>query len=178
MDDNEIFKDENVKHFTRLPYEKYSLEISCYKVGEPENHYWDYTRGKVFDKNNNLLLDIKRNYSSFWHLFIEHPNGNDYFLCGRDYHGGYNIFDLTNQKEYAYNPIHEPYKELFCWISAEFNKDSQQLIVEGCYWACPFELVTFDFSNPTNIPLPEISRKDIEEDWEEDDCDDENEDMV
>ena len=143
---------------------KYLLEISTYKVGKPEDHYWSYTRGQVYNiLTNELLFDIKRNYSSFWYLFVEHPNGNDYLLCGRDYHGGYNIFDLTNKKEYEYKPDHSGhYMQCFCWVDAFYNEYDKTLSVEGCYWACPFEKVIFDFSDPTKVPLTELSRQDLD----------------
>lgn len=32
------------------------------------------------------------------------------------------------------------------------------LIVDGCYWACPYELVAFDFSKPMDLPYPELHR--------------------
>jgi hypothetical protein len=169
---DEYFTEENLKPnreeiFTENG--KYFLEIRYYKVGTPEDHYWNFSRGRVFNaKTKELLFDIKRNYSAFWYLFIEHPNGNDYLICGRDYHGGYNIFDLTNKKEYANNPAHEPYRELFCWVDVKFDLDTQTLLVEGCYWACTFEIVTFDFHDPTKLPLTEISRKEVEYEEEED----------
>jgi hypothetical protein len=150
----------------------YSLTICSYKIGTPEDHYWNFTRGLVYDKNDNLIFDIKRNYSHFLYLFIKHPNGNDYLLCSRDYHGGYSVLDLTNKKEYIYTPLNqEKYAAHWCWITPEFNEEEQKLYVSGCYWGAPFEIITFDFSDPTNLPLPELERQ-----WNDDDDDDEDSD--
>ncbi|MHC4478215.1 MAG: hypothetical protein ACYTEL_21465 [Planctomycetota bacterium] len=32
------------------------------------------------------------------------------------------------------------------------------LAVDGCYWACPYDLVFYDFRNPDILPLDEIKR--------------------
>ena len=32
------------------------------------------------------------------------------------------------------------------------------LAVDGCYWACPYEIVFYDFSDPSRLPLPELDR--------------------
>jgi hypothetical protein len=141
----------------------YKLTICSYKIGAPEDHYWNFTRGLVYDKDDNLIFDIKRNYSHFLYLFVKHPNGNDYLLCSRDYHGGYSVLDLTNKKEYTYEPKEKNVAH-WCWIAPDFNAEEKKLYVSGCYWGAPFEIVTFDFSDPTNLPLPEIERQ-----WEYDD---------
>jgi len=149
---------------------KYSLEVSYYKNGILEDHIWNSSRGLVRNEEvGKLLFDIRRGYPAFWHLFVNHLNGNSYLLCGRDYHGGYNILDLTNQIDNEYKPDHSNNKQYFCWTSAEFNKTLQQLEVVGCYWGDIFEKVIFDFSNPSNIPLPEISRSEILNSWEDKD---------
>jgi hypothetical protein len=38
------------------------------------------------------------------------------------------------------------------------SPDGLVLAVDGCYWACPYEIVFFDFANPASLPLPEIDR--------------------
>lgn len=36
------------------------------------------------------------------------------------------------------------------------------IVFDGCYWACPYELVFYDFSNPMNVPYNELSRVDVD----------------
>jgi hypothetical protein len=38
------------------------------------------------------------------------------------------------------------------------SPDGLTLAVEGCYWACPYDLVFYNFSDPTKLPLPELTR--------------------
>ncbi len=145
------------------PCGKYDLEISYYDNGKG---YWDYSRGIATKaKTKEVLADVKRNYGHFWHCWVKHPNGDDYLLCGEDYQG-YTIINLTDKREIVVEPSHEFVS--FCWIGVEFDEENEQLIVEGCYWGSPFEEVIFDFSIPENTPLPEISRRDLDFDDDED----------
>lgn len=46
----------------------------------------------------------------------------------------------------------------FCWANVLPSPDGMTLAVEGCYWACPYDLVFYDFSQPDCLPLPELRR--------------------
>ncbi len=125
---------------------KYKLVIHAYttKAG-----CWNYSRGRVYNTaNNELLADVKRNYHGFPFLFIEnHPNGNDYLVCGEDYQGQ-TIVNL-NTKQVS-NLLDEDADKGwgFCWVTYKFYPESRILAVSGCYWACPYETKLFDFSAP------------------------------
>lgn len=41
-----------------------------------------------------------------------------------------------------------PKGDEFCWADAKLLSDGTTLLVEGCYWACPYEYRLVDFSNP------------------------------
>jgi hypothetical protein len=61
--------------------------------------------------------------------------------------------------------------EYWCWAGPlSFNADTKTLEVHGCYWAAPFDIVTFDFSNPRKLPWKDLEWKD--EPYEEDEEDD------
>ena len=79
---------------------------------------------------------------------------------GEDYQG-YSIINLVNQRLNIYFPD-EGYKGFgFCWsnIVGIYNN---KLIVEGCYWACPYECVVYNITNIEQLPLQEIARFDCE----------------
>lgn len=126
---------------------KYKLSLHAYKTGSGS---WAYTQGKVYSASSDQPLAIvNRNYSSFPHLFIEnHPNGHDYLICGEDYQGQ-TVIELDTGKRVDYFP-EEAFEGFgFCCSSfIEFDRDTQLLLVEGCYWACPYEYRFYDFSDP------------------------------
>jgi hypothetical protein len=165
----EYFKDEYLDSVrVAETFGDYTLQISSYKIGE---HYWNYTKGTVL-KHGEVITEVKRNYSAFPYLFVHHKNGNDYLLCGEDYQG-YTIVNLTTKQTKIYAPGSMLNGAGFCWADIHgYDEDDDTLMVEGCYWACPYEYVTYDFSNPDELPLPEISRVDV--DPPDDDDDDEN----
>ena len=134
----------------------YQLDISRY--GVPGEVCWEYSRGIVTRlADGKVLADVKRNYGQFWHAWVDHPNGNEYLLCGEDYQG-YSVVNLT-QGQYK---VHFPEEGLsgvaFCWAAVYPSPDKLVLAVDGCFWACPYDLVFYDFRTPDVLPYEEIGR--------------------
>jgi hypothetical protein len=119
---------------------------------------WEYSRGIVTNISSGAVIaDVKRNYGHFWHTWVQHPNGSEYLLCGEDYQG-YSVLNLNTGKYQAYFP-EAGYKGVgFCWADVHPSPDGLVLAVDGCYWACPYELVVYDFREPENMPYPELAR--------------------
>jgi len=155
----QFFVPENIKRDSGVvdisPSGKFRIEIHRYATLP---NRWDYSRGLVTDTSSgNLVADIKRNHGHFWHTGVQHPNGNEYLLCGEDYQG-YSTLNLTTGKYQLYFP-EAGYKGFgFCWVQVHPSPDGLVLAVDGCYWACPYELVIFDIHNPENLPYPELAR--------------------
>jgi len=78
-------------------------------------------------------------------------------LCGEDYQG----YSVANLAEASYQ-IHFPDEAYegtgFCWTAAYPSPDKLMLAVEGCIWACPYELVFYDFRTPDALPFRELGR--------------------
>lgn len=154
----QFFDPKNIEGESQIhhsPSKDFSLSIERYKTGE---NTWSYTRGIVTDtKSGKIIADIKRNYSHFWHAWSQHHNGNEYLLCGEDYQGQ-TVVNLTKGTVTNYFP-EEGFKGAgFCWTAAYPSPDSRILAVEGCYWACPYEVVFFDFTDPDHLPYKELKR--------------------
>jgi hypothetical protein len=143
------------------PCGKYRIMVKYYASGQ--DGCWDYSGADVFC-GERLVCKINRNYASFWfHWIIAHPaTGHDYILCGEDYQG-YNVIDLTTGINYAYLPKAVSIGAGWCWIYViDFNSETMQLVVDGCHWACPYERLTLDFSNPAKLPLPILYREELD----------------
>lgn len=137
------------------PCGKYRLDICQYATGP---NRWGYSRGTITRKHDDeILADVKRNYGHFWHAWVQHPNGNDYALCGEDYQG-YSVINLTTEKTNVFFPDDGFKGWGFCWTAVYPSPDNLMLAVDGCYWACPYEIVFVDFRNPEQLPLPELAR--------------------
>ncbi len=137
------------------PSGDYELEMWCYSTGP---NSWRYSQGVVRRiSDHKVIADVKRNYGHFWYAWVEHVNGNEYLLCGEDYQG-YSIVNLTKETYDVFFPESEYKGSGFCWAAVYPSPDGLILAVDGCYWACPYEVVFFDFSDPTKLPLLEVDR--------------------
>lgn len=144
---------------TKIEYSesgKYCLVIHTVKT---KPSCWKYTIGivsNVLEKFQKPIAIIERNYCVFWHCFIEdHPDGNDYLLCGSDYQGQ-TVINLTNGTRIDYLPEEAKQGGGFCWALAEISPDKTHLLVEGCYWAGASDLLVLDFTNPMQLPYTEL----------------------
>lgn len=138
------------------PSGRYRLVISSYKTKEGG---WNYTRGRVYRvQDDHLICDIKRNYSGFHHSFVT-KNGEEWLITGRSYMSQ-TIVNLETGAEYE--PSGEQYNGFaFCWAKAVLSPDGNTLLVDGCYWAAPYEYKFFDFTNPAKgWPELELDSKD------------------
>lgn len=160
----------------RLVLDVYSTKPGC----------WSYSRGRMY-AGEKLVADVKRNYSHFPFAWAEgHANGHDYLLCGEDYQG-YTVVELDTGRRNDLLPESVPksytYKEKdgtektgvvdmypngygFCWAGIHPSPDRRVIAVEGCYWAAPYEVVLYDFSEPMQFPLWELERWEDSEGFE------------
>jgi hypothetical protein len=150
---------ENLIHNTHItstsPSGNLRLDVDQYTQGKS---LWKYSGGIVTDiSHHQVIAEIKRNYGHFWHTWVNHPNGHEYLLFGEDYQG-YSLIDIEKGITHVYLPQAAENGGGFCWIAVYPSSDKLVLAVEGCYWACEYEVVFVDFSNPTVLPYQEIGR--------------------
>jgi hypothetical protein len=156
MDIKQYFKAENEvpnsgeEHTS--PSGRYVLKTSEYNTVEGAG---SVSRGLVYRAADlqTPLFDVQRNYGLFPFCFVEdHPNGHDYMVCGADYQGQ-TILELDTGKKVDYLPEGEKHGVGFCWAKYTASIEKDVLGVEGCFWACPYELRFVDFSEPMNPPF-------------------------
>jgi hypothetical protein len=141
---------------------KYKLVIDYYTT---KKGCWNYSRGRVYDINSDeLIADVKRNYGAFPFSWVDkHTNGHSYLICGADYQGQ-TIIELDTKQRVDYTPSSADSGVGFCWSDHIPSPDGNMLMVDGCYWACPYELRIYDFSEPMKMPLLEL---DVNLGWDE-----------
>jgi hypothetical protein len=138
------------------PSGSYKLQVLEYGPGNEPS--WHYSRGMVTRQTDGYIIaDVKRNYGHFWHAWIEHPNGNEYLLCGEDYQG-YSVINLTRDSYQTYFPEGGYHGGGFCWTAVYPSPDKYVLAVDGCYWGSEYEIVFYDFRAPDRLPYQELGR--------------------
>lgn len=136
---------------------KYRLDITNHK----HPRFTDQSKGKVYsikeDGTTELIAEVCRNYFEFPFLFVEnHPEG-DFLICGEDYQAQTLINLATGER---INTSVDENGFGFCWAEYKYIIDQQVLLVEGCYWAAPYEFRFYDFSDPMS-GWPEIEMPDM-----------------
>lgn len=143
---------ESSRHFS--PSGRYELEIVSW---EPPSG-WRYSEGIVRSSDGESIAVIRRNYGQFPFAWCEdHPLNHDYLIAGEDYQGQ-TIIELDTARRADYLPGPAQRGHGFCWAKHHVAPDKTVLIVDGCVWACPYELVAFDFSQPMQLPYAELHR--------------------
>jgi hypothetical protein len=146
-----IFKKGDVEA-SLSPSKEYRLNATNFST-EPRR---DLTQVELYRQNSNeKIFDFFINDSSFFHGWVT-ANGIQYLICAEDIFGGQTIVDLTNLKMAGYSPNEDG----FIWTDFHLSPNGRTLAAIGCYWACPYVIKLFDFTNPLNLPLTET--KEIE----------------
>ena len=84
---------------------------------------------------------------------IHHSDGHTYFIFDEDLYG-YSVLDLDSLQSMHYIPAEsygrypEEFKETFIWCNCFYNPENDLLAVDGCFWACPGDVIVLDFSDP------------------------------
>ena len=127
------------------PSGKYKLVVDSYFTREGS---WSYTCGRLYSQDGETpIAEVKRNYGSFPYMWMEgHPDGHDYLICGEDYQGQ-TFVQLDTGKVRNLIPDDAFAGFGFCWAGYKLINPTT-LLVEGCYWAAPYEYRVFDVSNP------------------------------
>lgn len=77
-------------------------------------------------------------------------DGKEYLLCSEDYEGQ-GVLDPSSGRYESYSE-----DDGFIWVDFHLSPDGNFLAIDGCHWACPNQVVIYDFSDPMNLPLPKI----------------------
>jgi len=154
-------EDQRKEHLS--PSEKYRLVITPYHTGKGT---WNYSEGLLYRQGDTEPFQrVVRNYGSFPFSWIEgHANGHDYLLCGEDYQGQ-TVIELDTGDRVDHMPKSAESGVGFCWADHHPSPDGMMIAVEGCYWACPYEVIIVDFSHPMQVPWPELARDSDNEDF-------------
>jgi hypothetical protein len=150
-----------IKNFNEKTFQKGGLEVffsPSQKYRLDATNYWlkdsnlDLTKVEIYDQElNEKIFYFFVNESRFFHGWVT-ANKVDYLICAEDIFGGQTVIDLTNRKMTGYSPNEDG----FIWTDFHLSPDGSTLATIGCYWACPYVIKLFDFSDPLNLPLREI----------------------
>ena len=142
--------------------EKFLLEKYAYeneKINPETGYLTRYSAIRALLKNSvgELIKEIKSIDGHFCAQLINHSGGGQYLIYNIDLYG-YSVMDMSTYEAVDYIPAHSfAGGETFIWCGKYYCAVNNLLVVDGCYWACPWELEFYDFSQPMQLPLPKYS---------------------
>lgn len=107
------------------------------------------------------VATVIRNYGRCFYAWISR-DGHDYLLFPEDLEGQ-TVIDLTARQVIGFSPPDAG----FIWTEFYPSPDKIRLAIVGCYWACPYQVTVYDFSDPLNLPLPVLAEFELPENDEE-----------
>lgn len=151
FDDKAMLADTEETHFS--PDNKYCFTSNYYRQTDGHRN-WNVSKIQIFQTDTKeKIFEFIRNDDSLFHGWLTVDN-KCYLLLSEDLEGK-SIFDFTNRKFYSYSFEDDK----FIWCEYYPSPDGKRLAIIGCYWACPYEIVVFDTSEPTSYPYKELYRQ-------------------
>lgn len=148
------------------PDGRYKLVLKPIVTGEKTFGHLEVEVRRTAD--DALIGTTTRNYGnpSIYHFLAQ--DGVDYLVISENYHGGYGVMKLLTGEKAIYDPAtegHEEGTQFWCWAAvSSHDPERKELVIDGCYWACPYDLTTFDFSSPMSPPYPILKVEEVPED--------------
>jgi len=133
------------------PTGHFRLETANYFVPKTFGD-WELTKITILYHNTNeAVFTFFSNHEKFIYSWAV-KDGREYLICAEDIFGGQTIIDLTNRMMAGYSPNEDG----FIWTDHYLSPDGAILATIGCYWACPYVIKLYDFSQPLQLPLREV----------------------
>ena len=104
--------------------------------------------------NGRMVFEWKNKYEKTrMAKIIHHADGNSYLVFTEDLYG-YSVLNLDTLDCLHYIPAESygsypgDFEETFIWCDCFYQPETNLLAVEGCIWACPYDVIVLDFSHP------------------------------
>ncbi len=111
-------------------------------------------------KDDNLIFEWKNTDGhSRMASIIHHADGYTYFVFDEDLYG-YSVMNLDSLQcmhfipAESYGTYPDEFKETFIWCDCFYNPENNLLAVDGCFWACPGDVIVLDFKDPMTAVVP------------------------
>lgn len=155
FDPKQIVEDSQSKSVS--PTGRYRIETIEYKQNKADVN-WTVTKVSIYDEqSHDLAFEFFTDHDDFFHKWLiigemEYLVGSE-ILCG-----GQTVINLSVKKMESYCPSEDG----FIWAAFFLSPNGNRLAVIGCYWACPYEVKIYDFSDLLSLPLPELKSVSLE----------------
>jgi hypothetical protein len=143
---NKVYDQKNKTNEEIFEYENFKKIIEYYPAKDKEY----CAKIKIYSRNNKLLHEYFNVYDqNLFCEYIKYNNGLDYIFYKEDLYG-YSVFEVNTKKVFNYYPLatFNEVAETFIGTNIHYNVHNNIFAVEGCYWACPWDIFLFKLDNP------------------------------
>ena len=98
-------------------------------------------------ESGDVLVRIRRNDDLVFYAWISREH--DYLVLSEDLEGQ-SIADLTERKLAGFSEKDGG----FIWCEFYPSPDRSKIAIGGCFWACSYSVIVYDFREPMKLPLP------------------------
>jgi len=137
------------------PSGNYRMEIAAYRSPAYSMHRRISIATITDQRSGEHAATIARNYNPFWYCWLERDDV-EYLVCSEDFEGQ-TVVDLTQRRMESYSSP----DDRFIWAEFYPSPSKNKIAILGCYWACPYEVIVYDFTDPLDLPLKRIKEIDL-----------------
>jgi hypothetical protein len=132
------------------PSGRYRMSFDAFGVKNTDRN-WDVACIQITCVlTSTVLHSYTRGDSRCFYAWVR--KGDDEFLLLAE--------DLEGQSVYSPTLLRfgsvAPEEETFIWCSFHPSPSGRYIAIEGCYWACPYMTIIYDFADPFSLPLPKV----------------------
>jgi hypothetical protein len=140
------------EHFSDIsPCGRYRIDVDSYSTLNCAIGGWISVATVRASATGDVIATVKRNDDRWFHGWII-GNDGDYLVCSEDLEGQ-TVVDLRSGSVVGFSSKSDP----FIWCQFHPSGDKKRLAIIGCYWACPYLVVVYDFGTPMSLPLRKIA---------------------
>lgn len=169
--ETDVYTQENLKtpiEVTDLT-DEYRLEHCYYADEKHKKPGWSAEDGSVnrLYKNGVKIFEWKTlDAETLTKKIFRHSNGRDYMIFNEGLYG-YSVLELDTLECMHYIPAQshrdgDGFEETFIWCEAFYNPYNDYAVVEGCYWAAPFQFIVVDLRDPLKIIPTDEWKEDVD----------------
>ncbi len=130
----------------------YFIKVNNY-IQSDKKRNWTVSKIKIYKSgNSNYEFEFISDSEDtiYTHTWVE-KDGIEY-LFYPEAKGAQSVYDTKSKNFFSFYNNNED----FIWVSIYPSPKGDKIAVEGCYWACPYELRIYDISNIQKLPYPVI----------------------
>ncbi len=128
----------------------YRMSFDAFRTKNTDRN-WNVARIQITEISTSTVIhSYIRGDDRCFHGWV--TKGDDEFLLLAEDLEGQSIYSPTLRRFESIAPA----DDTFIWCIFHPSPSGRYVAIEGCYWACPYMVIIYDFAAPFSLPLPKV----------------------